>query len=671
MATRIGSVEYLVTADGRLFKRQLRQIGRVAGAESGAATGRAFDASFDKSMRGAGDSAFKRFRGKLSDMWQGLSQNARQWTLIIGAVLSGMQQLAVLSAAAGSGLLILGGAATAALVGLGGFIGAFALLAGDAEKVPESIKKAAAAFRELKTPLQEAQNLLAERAFAGTEVAFGKIGDAIRALTPSLGVLGDSVNRVVNSFADWVSSSDGVRLMSGLIEKSGPIFEKLLNVAGKLGKALLEAFNNPKFQKAIDDMLTGIGQVFDTFEAFTKSDDFGVWIENTTGILGDLGELIGGLSTMIDTLVTPEAYKRTSAFLDNLTESLPGITGLLEVLGELDPFGIIAEGLNTFMNALHPLWDVLEPIGAIVRDLLIGSFQQLGAILAFFAPILEVVRIGFEIAASALSKWLEYITPFQEAFTLLGGAFQQAGDTIWNLLAPAFDELWQAIIDLLPTAEEFTRWVNDYAIPAIETFAEWLGTEGAEAIKTFARWIRDEAVPQLKAFWEWLSTKVWPVVQKASENLGKAGAAFGIFVGAVKNALTILTAPIRYAIGLFQDLANAARIAIGASNGAKAAGSAFPKTANGGTFNGAQARIIGEAGPEAVVPLNRPLSRVDSSVRWLSAIAQGKSPAMGSGGVVGGGRTLNVQSGAIVVQEAGSALATGVEILDRLAARLA
>lgn len=46
-------------------------------------------------------------------------------------------------------------------------------------------------------------------------------------------------------------------------------------------------------------------------------------------------------------------------------------------------------------------------------------------------------------------------------------------------------------------------------------------------------------------------------------------------------------------------------------------------TAAGGIFAGAQARIIGEAGPEAVVPLDRPLNQVDPAVRALSAFAQG------------------------------------------------
>lgn len=65
--------------------------------------------------------------------------------------------------------------------------------------------------------------------------------------------------------------------------------------------------------------------------------------------------------------------------------------------------------------------------------------------------------------------------------------------------------------------------------------------------------------------------------------------------------------------------------------------------ATGGVVSGAQIVGVGEAGPEAIVPLNRPLSQVDPSVRWLSAIAQGLSvPSSGRGGAT-------IQSGAIQV----------------------
>jgi TP901 family phage tail tape measure protein len=58
---------------------------------------------------------------------------------------------------------------------------------------------------------------------------------------------------------------------------------------------------------------------------------------------------------------------------------------------------------------------------------------------------------------------------------------------------------------------------------------------------------------------------------------------------------------------------------------AEHAGVGKPKTAVGGIFSGAQTRVIAEAGREAVVPLDRSLRSVDPSVRYLSAVAQGKA----------------------------------------------
>lgn len=92
-----------------------------------------------------------------------------------------------------------------------------------------------------------------------------------------------------------------------------------------------------------------------------------------------------------------------------------------------------------------------------------------------------------------------------------------------------------------------------------------------------------------------------------------------------------------------------------------------PPTASGGMFFGPQVRLIGEAGAEAVVPLNRNLSQVDPAVRWLSAIAQGKIPAMAGGGVVGGGgKTVNVEQHIYSPQSDARAVAS--ETVNRLVA---
>lgn len=63
-------------------------------------------------------------------------------------------------------------------------------------------------------------------------------------------------------------------------------------------------------------------------------------------------------------------------------------------------------------------------------------------------------------------------------------------------------------------------------------------------------------------------------------------------------------------------------------------------SASGGVFDAAALRVIGEDGPEAVVPLNRPLDQVDPSVRWLSALAQGITPNGGMSSA-GPGKTIN------------------------------
>lgn len=75
--------------------------------------------------------------------------------------------------------------------------------------------------------------------------------------------------------------------------------------------------------------------------------------------------------------------------------------------------------------------------------------------------------------------------------------------------------------------------------------------------------------------------------------------------------------------------------------------------------------MIGEAGAEAVVPLNRPLSQVDPAVRMLSAIAQNKM--MASGGVVGTGRTIDV-GGITVVTPNSDSRAVATEVVNRLVA---
>jgi hypothetical protein len=90
--------------------------------------------------------------------------------------------------------------------------------------------------------------------------------------------------------------------------------------------------------------------------------------------------------------------------------------------------------------------------------------------------------------------------------------------------------------------------------------------------------------------------------------------------------------------------------------------------AAGGIVAGAHRLLVGEAGPEAVVPLNRPLAMVDPAVRELSAIAQGlTTPRMGSGGVVVPQKVTNV-GGINIITPTTDPAAVAQETINRLVA---
>jgi hypothetical protein len=103
------------------------------------------------------------------------------------------------------------------------------------------------------------------------------------------------------------------------------------------------------------------------------------------------------------------------------------------------------------------------------------------------------------------------------------------------------------------------------------------------------------------------------------------------------------------------------------------------KYASGGILAGGARHIIaGEAGPEAIVPLNRPLNQVDPAVRALSAFAQGFSqiPMAAAGAVATGEATpmnqriLSIQPGAIVVQGVTAPESTASMVVNRIAERV-
>lgn len=98
-------------------------------------------------------------------------------------------------------------------------------------------------------------------------------------------------------------------------------------------------------------------------------------------------------------------------------------------------------------------------------------------------------------------------------------------------------------------------------------------------------------------------------------------------------------------------------------------GGGIPKNAAGGFYNQPTVGMFGEAGPEAIVPLDRDLSQVDPAVRQMSAVLQSMTGGRGGNNAATLGPKVNFSEGAISVNlPTGDPRLAAEAVLDRLVA---
>lgn len=439
MATTVTTVDVDVDLDATTVPAQARRIGERVGAalsrfanrrmgtdlgnlnagqtrwadRLGAALGDRFGSRFAERAGRAFGSLGDRMRGILPALrnldghlegldfrWRDLSHNTRQWTLIIGAVAAALPQLAGLTAAAGAGLLVLGGAIAAVVTGLGAAVAGMVVFMGDIDNLPAALRPARAELDRLGDAFQDLADRIAISAFEGTEDVWRSLTDTVRELTPAFEAIGRAVNRLASSLAKELRpGTKAFRELYGFIEGSADIFERLMRLAGRLGRALLTAFNNPTFQRALEGLLGYLDRLVDDFESFVNSPGFDVWLDRGIRVFGAFGSLLDTTARMLNDLVTEESVGRLIDFIGHVEGFMDGgARDILEFLDELDFFGLLAEGLDRFGEALEPLAGPMADLAAAVNDIIEAGIDTL-------API-------FEDVAEALAPFVQGLADF-------------------------------------------------------------------------------------------------------------------------------------------------------------------------------------------------------------------------------------------------------------------
>ncbi len=312
-----------------------------------------------------------------------------------------------------------------------------------------------------------------------------------------------------------------------------------------------------------------------------------------TGLLKPAMETVGIFqlwSTVLQVMFLPIAFKLLEFLMPlfmwfmNLPEGVQTVIGVIVLLGAalgtlLFLFGMFALGIGSVILALDViipvisallsvgLWPLIAVIGIVIAAVLLlylAFKTNFAGIREFFAGVWESIVNILKGAWNIISG----------IWDIIAGVFTMDWKRVWEGVKKVFTGVWEIIVKGLgKLVWEIIKFLGRIIVAVIKWSAEFI----AWIIKSiiYLATHTDEWVPKLV---EAVKTAFQKIKDLAAE-LGKA--IMDSIVGAIKGAWN-------WAKGLF---------------GGGDTDTDIPKTARGGIVNRPQVRMIGEAGPEAIVPL--------------------------------------------------------------------
>jgi phage-related protein len=338
-----------------------------------------------------------------------------------------------------------------------------------------------------------------------------------------------------------------------------------------------------------------------------------------------LAKLVGVIGDLI--MLIPPQYLGVIAaalivFWLAFSGPIPGIIALIVglVLVIKNNWGSIVQTFEEGVAAVKIVWDFLwdllikplvEAVGTIVGwfqhlyDILVGNSiipDLVNAIIGFFQMLWDtLVAIVQGIIDTVVAIW-----------NTLWGFIETALGIIWTGITMYFN-LYKTIITTIINA---IALVISTVFNGIQTAVEIVWN----AIKTTAQTVWDGIKLAITTPIDWLKNNLGKTIDTIKEAVLAPFRLMSQTVSTIWNGVKLaITTPIQAAYDFVKDivdkikgLVEGALDAVSSIPGAGVVGGAISAvgglfSANGGIFTGAQHRIIGEAGPEAVIPLTNPM----------------------------------------------------------------
>ncbi len=503
---------------------------------------------------------------------------------------------------------------------------------------------------------------------------------------------------IVREFDNWMNTEAGQAALKGFFDNISAVMPPLFDLIGAIGKALSNLVT-PSVINSIGEFLGALGNIMpvlgdliavlgeaqiievlsaavvafgevlstlgpplaDVFRALAG--ELLVALEQNAPMFRQLGAAVGSLLTALVPLIPPilqAAFTLIGSLLPAIQAIIPAFVTLVNAIAPLLP---------QLIDALLPVIERLAPVfAALITAIAPLVTQIVEALLPILEPLIELFLTVFEVLADSVIPIIEELLPI--IIDLVTTALEPL-ETILELVNPLITLMGEIISTLIGWVSDLIGWVVDWikenkqvqeAIRIISdrlsTMIDWVTgvvdaiTEWLDSVDIGA-WF-DDAWDTIKDWFTdvtgWVDD-LWSTISDTFSDIGNA----------IKNAFTTA----------FNAVANAWNNTVGSLSwttpdwipllgGKTVRAPRIPTFASGGIAD--RASIFGEAGREAAVPLDRPLSQVNPEVRYLSAIAQGKDyPGKGGG--------TSIAAGAITVYAPESNPALVAEsVLDRIVA---
>jgi phage-related protein len=462
-------------------------------------------------------------------------------------------------------------------------------------------------------------------------------------LAPPLAKLLSSLTPIIMPIVD---------LIGQLVEMFASILGELIPPIVSIIKVLVEAVK-PLFQIFMDIMAVVLPPIKTLLEAivpviqniFTALQPFFLAIgELAKTLIPIIAEILQAFLPIIQSIVEAIAPILTQ-FAELVTSLLPTVKEIFMALIPIIQLIIDAAKpfLQVFMDLLSailpPIMDLIKGLVPIIQQIFEALKPAFDALAQLAQQLVPIIAQVLQSIIPVILKIVEALTPIFDIISELAQAFMPIILDVFNAIAPAIMAIMEALMPIIDVVMMIIKPILDILKPVlvvigeilgfiIQAFAkifEWVGKVAGfladgiliavDAISTAFSWMYDNVLAPIGDFFGMIYDFILGQIMSAVDDLGSAFSFIGDILSSVGDSITsVFVTAINWvieAINWFIDGINSAlTITVPDWMGGGSWSPDLPKLelialAEGGIVSSPTTALIGEAGPEAVIPLDR------------------------------------------------------------------